>query len=132
MIRNLGFAFGVIAIVSIVLISDLFVSLLVFICVGLTVLEIVGGAYFMGLTIEIVSSITLIISVGLALDYAVHIGVTYVVTKGSNRKEKINETLSTMGMAVANGGISTLLAFILVAFSNSYVYLTFFKVNSVK
>ena len=34
LIRNLGFAFGVIAIVSIVLISDLFVSLLVFICVG--------------------------------------------------------------------------------------------------
>ena len=34
----------------------------------------------------------------------------------------------SMGTAVAHGGVSTLLAFILVAFSNSYVYLTFFKV----
>ena len=34
-----------------------------------------------------------------------------------------------MGTAVAHGGVSTLLAFILVAFSNSYVYLTFFKVS---
>ena len=35
----------------------------------------------------------------------------------------------SMGTAVAHGGVSTLLAFILVAFSNSYVYLTFFKVS---
>ena len=37
---------------------------------------------------------------------------------------------TSMGTAVAHGGVSTLLAFILVAFSNSYVYLTFFKVFS--
>ena len=36
-----------------------------------------------------------------------------------------------MGTAVAHGGVSTLLAFILVAFSNSYVYLTFFKVSRI-
>ena len=36
-------------------------SLLVFICVALSVLEIIGGAYFMGLTIEIVTSIVLIL-----------------------------------------------------------------------
>ena len=129
LIRNLSFAFGVIAVVSILLIADFVVSVLVFLCVALTLLEIVGGAYFLGLTIEIVTSIVLILSVGLALDYAAHIGVTYVVTKGTNRKEKTKETLSSMGMAVANGGISTLLAFVLVAFSNSYVYLTFFKVT---
>ena len=128
LIRNVSFAFGVIALMSLLLIADLIVSILVFICVALTVLEIVGGAYFLGLTIEIVTSIVLILSVGLALDYSAHIGVTYVVTKGSSRKEKTKETLSSMGMAVANGGISTLLAFVLVAFSNSYVYLTFFKV----
>jgi len=34
-----------------------------------------------------------------------------------------------MGSAVFNGGFSTFLAFILVAFSDSYVFLTFFKVN---
>ena len=48
---------------SILLIADLVVSVLVFICVALTLLEIVGGAYFLGLTIEIVTSIVLILSV---------------------------------------------------------------------
>merc|ERR1719348_1880203 len=116
-----------IGLVTIVLIADLVVCILVFLCVTLTLLDIAGGAYFMGLTIEIVTSIMLILSVGLALDYAAHIGVTYVVTKADSRKEKTQKTLSSMGMAVANGGFSTMLAFVLVAFSSSYVYLTFFK-----
>ena len=111
------------------LIADLVVSLLVFLCVALTLLEIAGGAYFMGLTIEISTSIILILAVGLALDYSAHIGVTYIITKKGNRKERTQETLNTMGTAVFNGGFSTFLAFSLVAFSNSYVFLTFFKVN---
>ena len=77
----------------------------------------------MGLTIEIVTSIVLILryvassnrnqyhglhfnkiiyckkfilltSVGLALDYAAHIGVTYVVTKGKNRRERAQASVS--------------------------------------
>jgi len=127
LIRNMGLAFAVIALVSLLLIADPIVSLFVFICVALSVLEIIGGAYFMGLTIEIVTSIVLILSVGLALDYAAHIGVTYVVTKGRSRKERAQASVASMGTAVAHGGVSTLLAFILVSFSNSYVYLTFFK-----
>lgn len=53
LIRNLGLAFGTIAVVNLVLIADIVVSGLVFLCVGLTLLDIVGGAYFMGLTIEV-------------------------------------------------------------------------------
>jgi len=53
--------------------------------------------------------------------------VTYVVTKGRSRKERAQASVASMGTAVAHGGVSTLLAFILVSFSNSYVYLTFFK-----
>ena len=129
LIRNLGFAFGAIALVNLLLIADITVSVLVFICVGLTVLNIAGGAYFMGLTIEIVTSILLILAVGLALDYSAHIGVQYVVTRLPDRRHRAQVTLNTIGTAVFNGGFSTLLAFVLVAFSDSYVFLTFFKVT---
>ena len=128
--RNISFAFGAIAIVNLLLIADFMVSVLVFLCVALTLLEIAGGAYFMGLTIEISTSIILILAVGLALDYSAHIGVTYIITKKVNRKERTQETLNLMGTAVFNGGFSTFLAFSLVAFSNSYVFLTFFKMFS--
>ena len=36
----------------------------------------------------------LLTSVGLALDYAAHIGVTYVVTKGKNRRERAQASVS--------------------------------------
>ena len=45
--------------------------------------------------------------------------------------ERINKTLSVMGPPVFYGGFSTLLAFILLAGSTSYVFSTFFKVGVV-
>merc|ERR1719348_1752730 len=105
-----------IVLVTLLLVADLIVSCLVVLCVILTIIDIAGGAFFMGLTIEIVTSIILILSVGLALDYSAHIGVTYVTAPGLERNDKARATLNTMGRPVANGGISTLLAFILVAF----------------
>ena len=114
---------------NLLLIADIIVSSLVFLCVVLTLLDIAGGAYFMGLTIEIASSIILILAVGLALDYSAHIGVTYIVTRGQDRKQRTIDTLNTIGTAVFNGGFSTLLAFVLLAISDSYVFLTFLKVR---
>lgn len=38
-------------------------------------------------------------------------------------------TLSVIGPAVFNGGLSTFLAFVLLGFSQAYVFMTFFKVR---
>ena len=46
--------------------------------------------------------------------------------------ERAKITVATMGSAVINGGFSTFLAFILLATSNSYVFITFFKVRALQ
>ena len=46
--------------------------------------------------------------------------------------ERARATLRDMGPAVWNGGFSTFLAVVLLAFSNSYVFKTFFKVSVTK
>ena len=43
--------------------------------------------------------------------------------------ERVCITLSEIGPPVLNGGLSTLLAFVLLVFSQSYVFQTFFKVK---
>jgi hypothetical protein len=53
--------------------------------------------------------------------------LTYTVI--GRKKERARQVLAEMGPAVFNGGLSTFLAFILVAFSDSYVFITFFKVS---
>lgn len=127
LIRNLTLTFATIAIVSTIFIIDLRVCGLVFLTVLFSVTNVCGYAHWMGLTIEIVTSIQLILSVGLALDYAAHVGVIYSCQKYGTREEKMCNTLEDIGTAVLNGGLSTFLAFILLAFSDSYVFTTFFK-----
>lgn len=48
--------------------------------------------------------------------------------KDTDRKAMSRECLSQMGPPVFNGGFSTFLAFLLLAWSASYVFTTFFKV----
>ena len=45
-----------------------------------------------------------------------------------SRDERASATLRDMGPAVLNGGISTLIAFILLAGSESHVFSVFFKI----
>jgi hypothetical protein len=130
LVRNLSLTFATIAFVSYFSISNLQVCMLVFVCVVFTVINVCGFAQFIGLNIEIITSICLILSPGLALDYAAHIGVMYACLKDGSRKQKMRITLGSMGPAVMNGGLSTFLAFALLGFSNSYVFSTFFKMFS--
>ena len=47
---------------------------------------------------------------------------------GTSRDKRVVAALSNIGPAVLNGGISTFLAFILLAGSRSHVFLSFFKI----
>lgn len=93
LVRNLGLTFATIAIVSLILIMNVQVCILVLLCVIFTVIDVCGFAHFMGLTIEMVTSISLILSVGLALDYAAHFAVVFTCLKSGNRQEKMTKSL---------------------------------------
>jgi Niemann-Pick C1 protein len=54
--------------------------------------------------------------------------VCFVCMKDNDRKAMTKESIAQMGPPVFNGGFSTFLAFLLLAWSESYVFSTFFKV----
>lgn len=88
----------------------------------------VGGIMcFWGLTIDIVSCVGLVLAVGLCVDYAAHIGLTFMASKGTRNERALN-TVHQIGPAVMNGGISTLLALSVLADSKAHVFISFFKV----
>ncbi|KAL5022693.1 hypothetical protein ScPMuIL_001848 [Solemya velum] len=125
--RNLGLAAAAVFIVTLILIAHLWTSVLVFTCVILTLVDVMGCMYFWGLTIDTVSSVILILAIGLAVDYSAHIGHTFMTITGK-RQERTISTLTDIAPPVFNGGFSTFLAFILLATSESYVFITFFKI----
>lgn len=83
-----------------------------------------------GLTIDLVSCIGLQLAVGLCVDYAAHIGHTFLTMAHGTRTERATETVSYIGAAVVYGGGSTLLALSMLSNSDAYTFKAFFRVKS--
>ncbi|RUS80143.1 hypothetical protein EGW08_012100 [Elysia chlorotica] len=126
--RNIGLALIAIFVVTLILIAHFRTSVLVLCTVISTLVEVAGTMYFWGLTIDTVTSIILIVSVGLSVDYSAHIGHMFMTISGS-KQYRATETVSEMGPAVFYGGFSTFLAFSLLIFSDGYIFTTFFEIN---
>ncbi|XP_012277603.1 patched domain-containing protein 3 [Orussus abietinus] len=126
LIRNLCLEILTVGLVTFVLLRDLQTSFWVICCVLCTLINLLGSMYYLGLTVEISSSIIILLCAGLSVDYAAHIALEYINAEGS-RDEKTVTALSVIGPAVFNGGLSTFLAFILLGTSDAYLFSTFFK-----
>ncbi|XP_063971830.1 protein patched homolog 1-like isoform X2 [Diachasmimorpha longicaudata] len=124
--RNLVLEIMAVALVSILLLRDLCVSFWVICCVLFTLIDLLGSMYYVGLTIEVSSSIMILLCAGLAVDYAAHVGLEFT-RAGGTRNERSISTLGLIGPAVFNGGLSTFLAFMLLGASREYLFSTFFK-----
>lgn len=74
--------------VTLILISDLVTVFWVFTCIAFTLIDLLGLMYFWGLTVEISSSIIVILAAGLAIDYSAHIGHTFTTVHGSKSSKQ--------------------------------------------
>merc|ERR550519_2920179 len=114
-------------IVTLLLLCNLQICVMVILIVVFTLTDIVGFLHFWDITIDIISCVNIVLAIGLCVDYSVHVGHAFIIAKGT-REEKAMESLITIGPAVLNGGITTFLALVLLIFSSSHVFLSFFKV----
>ena len=53
------------------------------ICVTMTLVDVMGYMHFWGLTIDVVSSVIIIISIGLCVDYSAHIAHAFLSVQGA-------------------------------------------------
>ena len=90
LIRNLGLTMAAVVSVTLILISDLVTVFWVFTCIAFTLIDLLGLMYYWGLTVEISSSIIVILAAGLAIDYSAHIGHTFTTVHGSKSSNKLS------------------------------------------
>merc|ERR1711968_78063 len=102
------------------------VSAWVILSILLSINSLCGFMHWWGVTISGVSTIYILISVGLAVDYSAHVAHMFVESTGSSRERAI-AALERIGPSVFNAVVSTMLAVIIVGFSKSYVFRIFFK-----
>nr|XP_012227494.1 PREDICTED: patched domain-containing protein 3-like [Linepithema humile] len=124
--RNLCLEILMVGMVASVLLRNLIASFWVMCCVLFTLVDLLGSMYFLGLTVELTSSIIIMLCAGLSVDYAAHIGLEFIRSSGS-KQERALTSLSVIGPAVLNGGLSTFLAFVFLGFSQAFIFMTFFR-----
>ena len=68
--------------------------------------------------------VTIVISIGLLVDFLMHVLLRYYETKGTTREAKVKETLETMGASMMLGGFTTWLGVIPMALSTTSIFMT--------
>ncbi|KAL3872329.1 hypothetical protein ACJMK2_040260 [Sinanodonta woodiana] len=115
-----------VVLVNFLLLVDLTTSILVFLCVILTTIDVIGTLHFIGFTLEQNMVILLVFSIGLSVDFSAHFGYMFLTVKGS-RNFRTKESLRLIGPAVFHGAFTTFLAFVVMAWAESYFFQLFFS-----
>jgi len=76
--------------------------------------------------VNVVSYITLVMSIGLLVDFLMHTLLAFYESPGATKEDKVRHALRTMGSSVFIGALSTLLGVVPLAFSSSEIFRTVF------
>ncbi|XP_040580846.1 patched domain-containing protein 3 isoform X2 [Lepeophtheirus salmonis] len=125
--RNMGIACIVVFVILSLFLANLLVSFLVLCNVIITVVDIVGFLHFWGITIDTIACVNIVLSIGLCVDYSIHIAHFFLCASG-DAAERAASSVESIGIAIINGGTTTFMALILLIFSESHIFITFFKV----
>lgn len=94
--------------------------------ISMLYINLLGTLQWAGLHINAVTYICLVISIGLMVDFIVHILLRYYESKETTREAKVKDTLQTMGASILVGGLSTSLGVLPLALSTSSILSTVF------
>ncbi|KAI1732170.1 patched family domain-containing protein [Ditylenchus destructor] len=99
----------------------LIVISIISICVG-----VFGYMTFWGVNLDAVSMISIIMSIGFAVDLSAHIVYAFVTAHG-NTKERVIGALEHLGWPIFQGASSTIVGISVLYSVDAYIILTFFK-----
>ena len=80
--RNLGLSIACVVLITLLLLCNVQICLMVVFMVTLSLTDIIGFLHFWNITIDVISCVNLVLTVGLCVDYSVHIGHAYLVSEG--------------------------------------------------
>jgi len=89
-------------------------------------IDLLGFLQLCGIPINGVCYIAIVMSIGLMVDFLLHILLRFYESKELTRTKKVKDVVSTMGTSVLIGGISTFLGVIPLAIASSDIFSTLF------
>ena len=126
-IQSLSIAVAVVMALMLVL-MDTGSACCVFICVAFVDMNLLGMLYLWDVKLSSVSFSGLLMSVGLSIDYNIHIAHAFFDGTGGV-EERTRHALDLMGPSVLKGGLTTLIGTVVLSSASSTVFRIFFKIT---
>ena len=124
-IKSLGFVFGLIFLMLLILFRSALKSLCILVIPGLAVGSVLSIMTLLNIPLDIMTITIASISVGMSVDYAIHFAWRYIKEKeginlhnDQDRYVVENNTFKTAGHAIFIVGITIIIGFLILIFSN--------------
>lgn len=101
---SLAFAFLILLLTT----YNILMSLYSVLCIGGIVVSVISVMVLMGWELGIVESITIVILIGMSVDYVVHLANHYIESIYPDRYRKIKISLKEIGISIISGAATTL------------------------
>lgn len=127
-LQTVGITLAVMFVATFVFLVHPTIVLLVFINILMIIVGIFGFMGIWGLTLSSVTMIHLIMSVGFSVDFSAHVCSAFMLAHGRSRQERAQYALVHASGPVFNSGFSSLIGIVVLVFSDSYIFQSFFKI----
>ncbi|KAL4271964.1 hypothetical protein GQ457_13G020620 [Hibiscus cannabinus] len=123
---NLAMAIGAVFIVCLVITCSLWTSAIIMLVLAMILVDLMGVMAILGIQLNAVSVVNLVMSVGIAVEFCVHITHAFSVSSGS-RDERVKKALGTMGASVFSGiTLTKLVGVMVLRFSKTEVFVVYY------
>ncbi|CAJ0933790.1 unnamed protein product, partial [Mesorhabditis belari] len=123
---NIGISLICMGIVSFLLVPSIPSGVVTFISIVSIAMGVFGYMTIWGVKLDAVSMISIIMSIGFAVDLSAHIIYAFVTSHGDTRQRVIG-ALEALGWPIFQGASSTIAGVSILYTVNAYIILTFFK-----
>ncbi|ESQ53074.1 hypothetical protein EUTSA_v10024233mg [Eutrema salsugineum] len=125
-LTNLAIAIGAIFIVCLLITSSAWSSAIIVLVLVMILLDLMGMMVILGIQLNAVSVVNLIMSIGIAVEFCVHISHAFLMSSG-NREQRAREALETMGASVFSGiTLTKLVGVIVLCFARSEIFVVYY------
>jgi len=127
-LMNLGLSMAAVFIISCPVLQDARAVAAVLVGVAAVDVDLLGLMWVFGLDLNSITMISLVMAIGLVVDYLAHIAHYFVHgdSGATDPQERMIFALEEVGGAVLIGGLTTFIGILPLAFASSFIYRVFF------
>jgi predicted RND superfamily exporter protein len=94
--------------------------------IGLVVFDVAGLMWFLEIQLNPLSVVNLIVCTGLSVELTAHIAQVFQLLDSLEPRERVTRAMVDIGASVANGGLTTLLGVLMLAFASYSVFQVYY------